>query len=74
MKVHILALAIVLNRRSRHQGGTGLFVVLTNWVPFECCGSGTLVARLSVGMVGAWGVVGWCYRNLVHRRRLEARR
>jgi hypothetical protein len=35
MKVHILDLATELNRRSHHQGLTGLFVVSADGVPFE---------------------------------------
>jgi hypothetical protein len=35
MKVHVLVFAMDLNRGSRHQGGTGLFVVSADGVPFE---------------------------------------
>jgi hypothetical protein len=35
MKVHVVVLAIDFNRGSRHQGGTGLFVVSADGVPFE---------------------------------------
>ena len=56
MKVHILDLATELNRRSRHEGGTGLFVVSADGV----CGSGAPV-------VGEWAFVGCRSRVLVHR-------
>ena len=35
MKVHILDIATELNRGSRYQDGTGLFVVSADGVPFE---------------------------------------